>query len=78
MEWTIEKVKQIPKEELELLGIKRLSEGGWQIGTYPWIAWTGDGGVIDYLKAINNELEINPTENEFQRKIVEAIFHGVA
>lgn len=52
MEWTIEKIRELPPNNW--LGIKRISEHGWQIGgdiPGSMVIWTGDGGVLEYCRA---------------------------
>lgn len=49
MEWTIEKIRGLPEDNW--LGIKRVGLHGWQIGSL----FTGDGGVLEYVKAFENE-----------------------
>lgn len=53
MEWTIEKVRQLPANNW--LGIERISEHGWRIGADikgGMVMITGDDGVLDYVKAL--------------------------
>jgi len=49
MEWTIEKVRQLPEDNW--LKIKRIGTHAWQIGGSPMIL-TGDGGVLEYIKVL--------------------------
>lgn len=50
-DWTIEDVRNLPEDNW--LGIKRVGEHAWQIGGEKkgdMILWTGDGGVLEYIK----------------------------
>ena len=49
MEWTIEKVRQLPEDNW--LEIKRVGTHAWQIGDKPRML-TGDGGVLEYIKVL--------------------------
>lgn len=52
MEWTIEKIRQLPEDNW--LGIKRVGEHAWQIGgdrPGEMMIYTGDGGVLEYCKS---------------------------
>lgn len=48
MEWTIEKVRELPADNW--LGIRRVGAHAWQIGNKDMMLVTGDGGVLEYLK----------------------------
>jgi hypothetical protein len=55
MEWTIEKVRELPEDNW--LGIKRVGPHAWRIGNEgkkdEMVLYTGDGGVLEYLKAFD-------------------------
>lgn len=54
MEWTIEKVRELPEDNW--LGIKRIGPHAWQIGgdvPGQFVIYTGDGGVLGYVNAID-------------------------
>lgn len=53
MEWTIERVRELPEDNW--LGIRRVGPHAWCIGGKDMMLHTGDGGVLEYLKAFDEE-----------------------
>lgn len=54
MKWTIEKVRELPKDNW--LGIKRVGEHMWEISSGEMTMYTGDGGVLEYIKVLMETL----------------------
>lgn len=67
MEWTIEKIRELPEDNW--LGIKRVGLHYWQIGGGPGelTLYTGDNGVVAFCNSFNEMI----SEKWFQKELDE-------
>jgi hypothetical protein len=55
MEWTIEKVRELPEDNW--LGIKRAGPYMWEISSGGITMYTGDGGVVEYCNCFQQVMK---------------------